>query len=523
MNQAARKDRRITALVGHMGDIADVDFSPDGQQIVTASDDKTAGLWDVRTGALLARLRGHTSPVLSAKFSPDGQRIVTASSDSTARVWDVQKGTEVLVLWGQAGEIDSAEFSPDGHQILSQDRSARLWDSSSGRSLAEWKAEYAAFSKDGGRIVVTSSRSVAEVIDARTRTTITKLIGQGVRFANFSPDGQLILTVDDHVVVWDANSGERLSIFEEPQVEWLHARFSPDGTMVVTATPGGARVWNARTGQKTLDLTSGRIQSAGFSPDGNQIFTQITEEFNNNDRIQLWNANLGTFIDDLKERSGFLRRPVFSRDSRRIAIPYMSGRVWIWNTGLRDEIVLLGHTDSINFAAASEDDTRIATASKDHTARVWDSRTGATLAVLEGHKDGVLNVAFSPDGMNIATGSLDKTARVWDGQTYAEIAALEGHKDRISSITFSPNGQRVLTASWDGTARIWDARTGATLAILEGHQGGFNFAAFSRDGTRIITASSDQAARVWDANTGAPLAVLAGYSNSERSESRIYI
>jgi WD40 repeat protein len=78
-------------------------FSPDGKHIVTASEDKTARLWDGETGKPIGEpLKGHEDAVGRAAFSPDGKRIVTASSDKTARLWRIFANTQELVVHGKA-------------------------------------------------------------------------------------------------------------------------------------------------------------------------------------------------------------------------------------------------------------------------------------------------------------------------------------------------------------------------------------------------------------------------------------
>jgi WD40 repeat protein len=64
-----------------------VAFSPDGTLLATASEDKTARLWDTATGRQVSTLTGHTGSVRAVAFSPDGTLLATASNDSTARIW----------------------------------------------------------------------------------------------------------------------------------------------------------------------------------------------------------------------------------------------------------------------------------------------------------------------------------------------------------------------------------------------------------------------------------------------------
>ncbi|WP_165917318.1 caspase family protein [Flaviaesturariibacter aridisoli] len=181
-------------------------------------------------------------------------------------------------------------------------------------------------------------------------------------------------------------------------------------------------------------------------------------------------------------------------------------------------VLPIGHNGRINGLAYSPDGKRVATASGDHTAKIWDAATGALLADLKGFQGSVYKASFSPDGrLLLATPAFDDSlAKIWDATTGAFVGDLVGHSRSLQSGAFSPDGHRIITASADGTARIWDVATRQTVRILKGHRGALKSARFSPDGQRVLTASSDRSARLWDARTGATLAVLNGHTQALR-------
>ncbi len=167
---------------------------------------------------------------------------------------------------------------------------------------------------------------------------------------------------------------------------------------------------------------------------------------------------------------------------------------------------------SRNRDQASSDGKRLATASDDRTARVWDAGSGKELLVLRGHAGPVVGVAFSPDGKVLATASADKTAKLWDAANGKELLTLHGHAGPVNAVAFSPDGKHVASASDDQTAKLWDVESGKELLTFRGHTGLVRCVIFSPDGRRVATASWDRTAKVWDASNGKELLTVHGHA-----------
>ncbi|MER7001293.1 hypothetical protein [Streptomyces sp. NPDC000410] len=129
---------------GHTAAVNGIAITPDGARAVTASEDRTAMVWDLARGQCLYTLTGHIGAVDSVVVAQDGPAI-TASEDGTFRVWDIARGECLQTINGHSQSVLAYGVTPDRtHAITAyQDGPILAWDLSSGRQTLRFAAHSA--------------------------------------------------------------------------------------------------------------------------------------------------------------------------------------------------------------------------------------------------------------------------------------------------------------------------------------------------------------------------------------------
>jgi WD40 repeat protein len=414
----------LARLQGHANQVVWSDFLPGEQQVATAGD-STIRLWDfAEPDEISVTLATNTGAATALEFSPDSQRLLTATDDAdggadeTARIWDVASGKEVLAL-GQGnflGAIRSAQFVAGGTQVLTastttkatlngqlvNSSSVHLWDARSGADLRpELKQDVGAFvavvSRDGQRI--------ATVTDGYQRT-----VGRGFATTNGQSGGTAGAGM---VRLWNAATGELIRSLPTEVDEACVPQFSPDGRRVLVRAQyeGPARIHEVKTGRELFSLNPQQQSplADAYSPDGKSIAVSTRDG-----RVVFYSAADGkpepAAIEGLARDT---RQIVFRPDGQRLVMN-LGPTAAVYDVQMRKRVCdLKGHESGILAIAFSGDGKYLLTGSADHSAVLWDAESGRILAIYQGHSAAVSRVAISPDGQHVATGSTDGSIRLW--------------------------------------------------------------------------------------------------------------
>jgi WD40 repeat protein len=292
--------RQLVKVVAEPGGapLNDASVNHADTELVTAASDGTARVWDIATGRQLSVLREGSqgsnfaadgNAINSASFSPNGAEVLTASNDGTARIWEAATG-KLLTTFDTGFPTYSAAFGPGGTYVMTATDAAEItiWNAQSGKQVADFFAGkaflfHASYSPNGTEVATASNDGTARIWNALTGRQLAifrEPHAAPIGSAAFSPNGTEIVTVSDDGTarVWDIRTGRQLTVIAEPQgARFYTAAFNPDGTRIVTSSGAGtATVWDAFTGKQltTLEYAQGAsILSAAFNSSGSEVVT----------------------------------------------------------------------------------------------------------------------------------------------------------------------------------------------------------------------------------------------------------
>lgn len=473
--------KKVTTCQLSRGHTYRLNWSPDSSRIILLIEGtKRAEVLDVVTGTVLHKIEGHRSTVRSATWTPNEDQVVTASSDGSIRLHSVRARKEKAVFLGHNGAVTSAVKAGNTERILSAstDKTVRVW---AARKKVPWLRELvcgdeghldATYSEDGELIATVSEGSMVVLWEARSgkRLAETRIAGHFHLLA-FSP------------------SREVVAVFGTPNLLYLWHIESPSRETQRVELPNPRRI-------ESLDSLN--LRRPTFSADSKFLLVGRTLSCSCLFELESSRPRLLTFLDPVNpvpmsmSRSGeFVVREVTQPDGSLFpaVVSLFSG----------EPVCRLRTWGGAQATFSPNEDYLLVAGPRDGPGYIYNLRDPYHIAEVPREVSPVRSVGFSPDGKCFAVGTDEGITRVRSTQDAALQRELHGHRAAVMDVQFSPDGQRILTSSLDNTAKIWDVESGRLLATLRGHRDALIKAEFSPDGRQILTVSRDGTARIWTA------------------------
>lgn len=324
----------------HTGQARSAALTPDGQRVLTASDEGRFQWWDARLGQPLEAAPQIGAPARSVAISHDGKWGAGGGDDGVVHLWDALSGKRLDVAMRHAIPITRVAIDGPGRLIASSDAGEiRLWRIPSGEPVGppiknERLVRSLEFNREGTRLLVAGDNGEVRIWNVHANPAVLQGTPARTRYqvvdARFSQDGSqfAMAAADQFARVYDTESGEPMG----PPLQHLGlvyaVAFSPDGQ---TLASGGEdqiiRFWNFRTGQamgSPLEHHS-RVLEAQYSDDGRLLLTSASDG-----GVRLWDTQSGLVAGPIRRHQDVVRLARLSSDGRRILSAGADGLVGLW-------------------------------------------------------------------------------------------------------------------------------------------------------------------------------------------------
>ncbi len=428
-------------------------FSPDGSRLLTLDDQGLVKLWDSRSGELLQSYDPLKSPVEHAAFSPGGRFFALATEDGRVITVDTYSTSRPVTLRSGDTRFTALEFSRDGSLLAAaaEDRMRYVWSISSRqrielqepalageekRDQAEVEAGEADGATDTQENATTSRRNRPEGTTREQAASLAERARRArlqdpqahlpamLRFPGnlladrmiFSQDGRYLATIAPVAVhIYDLTTREHVLGESAPDMNFdgkgfLEAMQRLGGALFVRQVEAASLrlveassqdvhlLWNAaawKVQRSGLDFGQ-PAQHIMFSPDAARLFVATGET------AQVWDARTGEMLTRELPHTAEVSRGAFDAGAGRLATATADGRAWVWDIGYGLKLIEpLDHDGLIDDLALSPDGRFLVTASEEGVARILEipRPTGQAPGWLPAWAEALAGVRITANGL----------------------------------------------------------------------------------------------------------------------------
>ncbi len=520
LHLALQQSRIRTRLTGNTGIVDIIKVSSDDRYMATLGRDKLVILWDMTTWE---KLFTYEIPAF-AYFRED----MTFSEDDSQLIIMTGGGEDVLQI-----------ISLDVSSMVAGEAEVQTLMSTilSGQETAV-PVSYA-INSDLTLFAVSYENGFVDLWDIQANQLQVRFPADSQRTAlNFSHDGSQLatLSINATIKLWSVDALMEneiipiLTIPDELNLAWTIIEFSPDNSLLATSIGGTGFVWNLSASE---DVNLGErlytfhhdnvIEHLAFNSDSSQLASSSHDS-----NAKIWDMGTGELLITLTGHQSALNGVAFTADDKRLITSSVDQTVRVWDISSNGQAELFNqkaHLFDVALLQVDNSSSFVASASNDSIAHLLDISNGNILQTFAGHQDSIMGLSLSDDSSLLATSSRDGTAKVWDTQTGAELIIIDDNNleqgnavfTGILDVAFQPqNNNSLVTAGADGFLLIHDLASGDYISRTPIGPGfSINNIVFNEDGSRLATMvqgdndTIPSQVIVWDTEAYEPIATFA--------------